>query len=158
KGVIQDYGKAREWYQKAADAGNTHAMNELGLLYAKGLGGAQDYGKAREWYQKAADAGNTHAMNELAWLYQNGKAGAQDYGKAREWYQKAADAGNAEAKHALSDLREQEVATIDFTPLYKGEMNLWISSRSENFSSQVVQEFHRDFPAFNLVDKNLNPD
>jgi len=45
KGVIQDYGKAREWYQKAADAGNTHAMNELGLLYAKGLGGAQDYGR-----------------------------------------------------------------------------------------------------------------
>jgi len=104
KGVIQDYGKAREWYQKAADAGNTHAMNELGLLYAKGLGGAQDYGKAREWYQKAADAGNMHARNELGWLYQNGKGGVQDYGKAREWYQKAADAGYEDAKQALERL------------------------------------------------------
>jgi hypothetical protein len=49
-------------------------------------------------------------------------------------------------------------ANIDFTPLYKGEMNLWISSRPEKFSSQVVQEFHLDFPAFNLRDKHLSPD
>jgi TPR repeat protein len=25
-GVTRDYGKAREWYQKAADGGNTNAM------------------------------------------------------------------------------------------------------------------------------------
>ena len=48
-------------------------------------------------------------------------------------------------------------AAIDFTPLYKGEMNPWISSRPENLPSQVVQEFHRDFPAFKLRDKNLSP-
>jgi len=29
-GVAQDYGKAREWYQKAADAGNKYA--KLALL------------------------------------------------------------------------------------------------------------------------------
>jgi hypothetical protein len=44
------------------------------------------------------------------------------------------------------------------TPLYKGEMNLWISSRPEQFSSQIVQEFHQDFPAFNLRDKSFSPD
>jgi uncharacterized protein len=26
QGVAQDYAKAREWYQKAADVGNTDAM------------------------------------------------------------------------------------------------------------------------------------
>jgi len=61
-GVAQDYDKARELFQKAADAGDADAMNNLGALYGKGLGVAQDYGKAREWYQKGADAGNTDSM------------------------------------------------------------------------------------------------
>jgi hypothetical protein len=54
----QDYAKAREWYQKAADAGYAAAMNNLGLLYEKDRGEPRDYAKAREWYQKAADAGH----------------------------------------------------------------------------------------------------
>ena len=36
QGVTQDYAKAREWYEKAADGGNTNAMFGLGLLYANG--------------------------------------------------------------------------------------------------------------------------
>ena len=70
----KDYGKAREWYQKGADAGNALAMFNLGWLHQNGRGVAQDYGKACEWYQKAADAGNAPAMLNLGWLYQNGLA------------------------------------------------------------------------------------
>ena len=68
KGVAQDYAQAREWFQKAAEAGNNVAMVNLGYLYEKGLGGAQDYAKAREWYQKAADAGNPDAKQALSRL------------------------------------------------------------------------------------------
>ena len=92
--------------QKAADAGNSDAMNNLGTLYAHGQGVAQDYGKAREWYQKAADAGNPAAMNFLGALYAHGQGVAQDYGKAREWFQKAADAGNTTAMDNLGGLYE----------------------------------------------------
>ena len=56
-GVAQDYAKAREWYEKAADKDDAYAMRNLGLLYANGQGVAQDYAKAREWYEKAADKG-----------------------------------------------------------------------------------------------------
>jgi hypothetical protein len=68
----------------------------------------------------------------------------------------------AAAKHNFADAAIYKAlfewqAVVDMTPLYKGEMNLWISSQPESFSSQVVQEFHRDFPAFNLRDKNLSP-
>jgi hypothetical protein len=59
KGVKLDHAKAREWYQRGADAGNTIAMNLLGRLYEKGLGVAREYAKAREWYQKAADMPGT---------------------------------------------------------------------------------------------------
>jgi uncharacterized protein YegL len=104
QGVAQDYGKAREWYQKAADAGNRTAMRNLGVLYDKGQGVPQDYGKAHEWYQKAADAGDRTAMNNLGVLYEYGHGVAQDYGKAREWYQKAADAGDGTAMNNLGEL------------------------------------------------------
>ena len=61
----QDYAKAREWYEKAAAAGNVDAMISLGLLYNSGQGVAQDYAKARELYQKAADRGNAEAKTRL---------------------------------------------------------------------------------------------
>ena len=60
--VTQDYVKAREWFEKAADQGDTDAMFNLGLLYANGQGVAQDYVKAREWYEKAAAKDNATAI------------------------------------------------------------------------------------------------
>ena len=60
QGVAQDYSKAREWYEKAAQ-GSTDAMLNLGALYANGWGVAQDYAKARELYEKAAGQGSTNA-------------------------------------------------------------------------------------------------
>jgi TPR repeat protein len=82
QGVAQDYVKAREWFEKAADKGEASAMFNLGLIYANGQGVAQDYAKAREWYEKAADNGYARAMESLADLYENGKGVAQDYAKA----------------------------------------------------------------------------
>ena len=64
-GVAQDYGKAREWFEKAAAKDNSDAMNNLGGLYDNGEGVARDYRKAREWYEKAAAKGNENAK---AWL------------------------------------------------------------------------------------------
>ena len=69
QGAAQDYGEARERFQKAADAGNADAMASMGSLYENGYGVAQDYGKAREWYQKAADAGNKYAKLALLRLH-----------------------------------------------------------------------------------------
>jgi hypothetical protein len=34
RGVAQDYAKAREWYQKAADAGNATANDVLSRFFA----------------------------------------------------------------------------------------------------------------------------
>jgi len=71
RGVAQDDTKAREWYQKAADAGNGDAMFNLGWLYEKGRGVTRDPTKARDWYQKAADAGNIRGKGALARLDSN---------------------------------------------------------------------------------------
>jgi hypothetical protein len=103
-GVAQDYGKAREWYAKAAGKDNTDAMVRLGGLYANGRGTAQDYAQAREWYARAADKDNTEAMVNLGWLYANGRGVAQDYAQAREWYAKAADKDSTDAMVNLGAL------------------------------------------------------
>jgi TPR repeat protein len=81
-GVAQDYAKAREWYEKAADKGNAEAMNNLGWLYRNGHGVTQDYAKAREWYEKAADTGDAEAMAALEHLSINEAAGAGRYAEA----------------------------------------------------------------------------
>jgi uncharacterized protein YdaT len=93
----QDYAKARDWYEKAADRGNADAMANLGWLYAHGQGVALDSAKAREWYEKAVAKDNAPAMFHLGYLYDTGFGVPQDYAKAREWYEKAADKGNASA-------------------------------------------------------------
>jgi TPR repeat protein len=103
------YPTLATWYQKAAAAGNTEAMTNLGWLYGNGKGVAQDYGKARECYQKAADAGYAVAMYHLGCLYENGQGVFEgvDYAQARRWYQKAAEAGNKHAKQALERLGQK---------------------------------------------------
>jgi TPR repeat protein len=109
---LNNFAEALPLLQKAADAGNTDAMNNLGSLYGYGIGVAKNYDKSRECYQKAADAGDGTGMYNLGWLYEYGKGGAQDYGKAREWYRKAADAGNSDAKLALSRLIRGAVSPL----------------------------------------------
>ena len=71
-GVPRDYAKAREWYERAAAAGNVAAMANLGWLYRDGLGVPRDYEKARDWYEKAAAAGYSIGMINVGWFYQNG--------------------------------------------------------------------------------------
>ena len=107
QGVTQDYVRARDWYEKAAEKGFPSAMGNLGVLYHNGQGVAQDYGKAREWYEKAAEKGFPRAMGNLGVLYHNDQGVAQDYAKAREWYEKAAANGNATAMLNLGQLYEE---------------------------------------------------
>jgi hypothetical protein len=64
----QDYAKARDWYEKAADGGNPDAMFKLGVIYQNGQGVALDYAKAREWYEKAAAKDNADAKTRLQQL------------------------------------------------------------------------------------------
>jgi len=49
--------QAEQWYRKAADAGNTNAMVNLGLLLRKR--GQADL--AEQWWRRAADAKRSEA-------------------------------------------------------------------------------------------------
>ena len=97
----RDFGKAKEWFLKAAAAGNNEAMRNLGVLYQNGQGGAQDLGEAMKWYSKAADAGNSVAKFNIGRLYQSGLGVTQDNAEAKIWYSRSALLGYTEAKEML---------------------------------------------------------
>ena len=103
-GVVCDYAKAYEYYQKAAYLGNVNAMMAIGDLYFDGDGVEQDELKAKEWYLKAADLGNSEAMNTVGDLYYSGNNPKEDFPMALEWYLKAAELGNGEAAENIGNL------------------------------------------------------
>ena len=104
--VDQDYTKAAEWSQKAADQGNANAQLILGWLYEDGKGVRQDYNEAAGWFRKAADQGNANAQSSLGIMYESGKGVRQDYAEASKLYQKAADQGNGKAQILLGIMYE----------------------------------------------------
>ena len=88
-GVKQNYTEAIKWYKKAAEAGNSRAMNNLGVMYYNGHGVEQDYTEAARWYKKGAEAGNSTAMNNLGLMYENGLGVEKNIKEAEKWYNKA---------------------------------------------------------------------
>src|SRR5262249_15136280 len=100
----QDFDKARELYETAANKGDARATSNLGSLYASGQGVAQDYRTAFALYLNAADKGDARAMFNIGSLYANGQGVARDFAKAREWWEKAADKGEVLAMSSLGSL------------------------------------------------------
>ena len=90
------------WYRKAADQGYAAAQNNLGVMYADGLGVPRDHAVALSWYRKAADQGYAAAQNNLGLAYTNGYGAARDYVAALNWYRKAADQGYAAVQYNLA--------------------------------------------------------
>ncbi|MGY3449067.1 DUF3857 domain-containing protein [Bradyrhizobium sp. USDA 4353] len=67
-GLPVDYGKAVEWFRKAAANDDATAKYNLGWAYEAGLGVPRNNEQAIEWYRKAADQGDQLAKERLARL------------------------------------------------------------------------------------------
>lgn len=67
-GKSVDYEKALSLMKVAAEAGNPHAQNMVGVMYELGQGTALDEEKAIEWYRKAAEQNIMKAQASLGML------------------------------------------------------------------------------------------
>ncbi len=65
QGVRQNFKKAVNWYQKAAEQGHPEALYELGVMYAEGQGIEQDFIEAYKLLSIAAKAGRSGSKNQL---------------------------------------------------------------------------------------------
>ena len=112
EGVAKDHGKAREWFEKGAAAGEGYAMNNLGRLYQNGLGVPLDLAKAREWREKAAATGNRYGKGELALMLDQEKGGPADFPRAAKLLLESGKANSNAAIQALrGDMRSWNART-----------------------------------------------
>ncbi|HHF7347772.1 TPA: tetratricopeptide repeat protein [Legionella feeleii] len=113
--VDDNYLKALENYQLAAEKNDAVGQYNLGLVYEDGKGLPVDYVKAKDFYTKAASLGYSKAMTQLADLYFSGALGSRDEQQALHWYKKSAALGDGDALYQLGLLSETGVATkLDF--------------------------------------------
>ncbi len=101
---LGDYQTAlREWLIDA-NQGDSAAQNNVGTMYAYGLGVPTNYAEAAYWYRLAADQGNTDAQQALGWHYINGEGVPQEYAEAMRWYHLAANQGHVGAQIDLGSI------------------------------------------------------
>ena len=135
-GVEQNFDKAREYFEKAADFKAHYANYFLGEMYEKGLGVEQNLETARNFYKlaaallnekvaspfislfeqfyrslydwrlDAANFGNSDCMWKIGMMYEKGQYVEQNISKALEWYKKSAALGNSEAMRIIGYLYE----------------------------------------------------
>lgn len=104
---------ALEWYSKAAEAGNSDAMVQVGQMLASGRGvPAPRLPEAAEWFSKAADLGNAKARFLLAECYYYSKGVTRDPKRAVALLRAAADQGDAGAMNMLGDLSARGVPGV----------------------------------------------
>jgi uncharacterized protein len=98
KGVVAyqrgNYAAALKQWRPLANQGDASAQNNLGVMYALGLGVVRDYAEAVKWYRKAANQGNVSAQNNLGTMYYIGQGVLQEYVQAHTWWNIAAAKGN----------------------------------------------------------------
>jgi len=97
----EDYDKAIEYWQKAADQQYLDAQCYLGECYHDGKGVKKNYTKALEYLRKAVDQGHINAHSILGSYYLKGDGVKRNYTKALEYLQKAAEHDDKDAKYYL---------------------------------------------------------
>lgn len=99
--LVRDYEKAIYWYQQAAEANSSAALNNLGLLHQNGLGTDVNVDLAIDLFLRAYELGNVNGASNLGHVYYHGKGGAVDYQKAKYYYEIAAKEGDIAALNNL---------------------------------------------------------
>ncbi len=125
-GVPQDYGKAKEYVIKAAEADHAPAENMLGSIYQEGLGGEKvDLVKAEIWFRKAAEQGDAKGMSNLGQILGPDGPDASKHVEALKWLLLANRANEPMARHVLNEvlrtrppevLKEAQKQMTEFKP------------------------------------------
>jgi hypothetical protein len=98
QGVKQDHEEARQWLEKAADAGSPVGQFYLGAMYRA----QQNYQPAIEYFKKSALQGYMPAIHYLGIMHDAGEGVTVDRAKAHKYFQQAADMGHLPAQKEIA--------------------------------------------------------
>ncbi len=100
---------AKEWFEKAASAGNVEANINLAFMFVSGradstgdAGSSVDLSAAHACLRRAAEAGHPAGMNDLGVMLQHGHGCERNPDEALHWFSQAVQAGNADARVNLA--------------------------------------------------------
>lgn len=113
--VVQDFSEAYRLFFQEAETGNALAMQDLGRMYADGLGRETDMEKAQEWYTRTLAAFLTeerevlekqrpYLQYRIGKMYMAGLGTEQDYKAAAAWFTKAVASNHKYAQYSLAGL------------------------------------------------------
>lgn len=103
----QDFEKAREWFQKAADQGDSHGIRGLGMSYMRGSGVEKDESEGIRYLKKSAKLGNVWAMSDLATAYERGTGVPVDEHKSKLYYDQILESTTEYDSHLLVQIAFQ---------------------------------------------------
>jgi len=102
--VVQDYGKAAPYFQRAAQQGSRDAQNFLGVMNEFGLGMAVDAAAAERWFRQAALQGHLKAQSNLGNLLNPLAENQATRIEALAWLVLASDQHEVTAEKSLRDV------------------------------------------------------
>jgi uncharacterized protein len=111
KGVPQDSGQAKQWFEKAAEQGHAGARVNLGTLYLHGDGAQQSEQMALFWFGRAAAQRDALAFAKLGRMYERGRGVSRDLIQAHMWYNLSAAYGEKRAAEIRDALAKQMTPT-----------------------------------------------
>lgn len=103
----EEFVKAAQWMQTAANAGLSKAAGQLGLMYACGKGVPTDYEKAFYWTQKGADGGDGRSFGILGMLYEQGFGTDINNQKALSYFEKGCNLGDEVSCNSYHNLKQK---------------------------------------------------
>ncbi len=93
-----------ELLEKEVGAGNTDAMNELGMMYHDGIGCEVNFEKAVALFHMAAEKGDRQAQENLGYCYYYGRNMPVDYEKAFHYFALGAFDGRPVSLYKIGDM------------------------------------------------------
>jgi uncharacterized protein len=128
RGVPQNYGQAKRWFEEAAKQGHAGAQINLGILYLQEDAPPRSPQMAIFWFSRAAEQGVVPAFAKLGQMYQEGQGVPEDFVQAYMWFQLAAANGEAPsaerrdilaAKMTYAQIAEAQKRAREWKPTHK---------------------------------------
>ncbi len=132
-GVESDMRKAAEWYEAAAERGDTYLQCQLGHMHYLGLCGQDNRELAARWFAKAAEQGDIPAKHMLGLLLLRGEAGEQDINGGLTLLKEAALAGHLDSQLELAI----EFRLGRYVPENKAEALRWFAEAADLLDPQA---------------------
>lgn len=99
-GLEEDYQKAYELFEQAAENDEKEAYYDLGMMNLYGEGVPKNREKAFYWFEKAANTGDDSAVAQIGTIYLKDES-VRDYDLALSFFNQAAAKGNLTAEFYL---------------------------------------------------------